>query len=174
MAFNWSTFRTRAGTAIIFAAVMLAGLLWNRWSFWLLFSVIHFGCWWEYLRLTEKIHSTRFHSYVKLGLMLIGYGILLLFCHPAYQWQGYGLASSFSLPVSTAGFVLLVMGLFQRGVVSTRDLLRASLGLLYISVSLGLMIFVYDLLVSVKIGGNQSAINWGVFSGSYYCQYLDK
>ena len=30
MAFNWKTFRTRTLTAIIFAAVMLAGLLWSE------------------------------------------------------------------------------------------------------------------------------------------------
>ena len=29
MAFNWQTFRTRTLTALIFVAVMLAGLLWN-------------------------------------------------------------------------------------------------------------------------------------------------
>jgi phosphatidate cytidylyltransferase len=33
MAFNWKTFQTRTLTAIIFAAVMLTGLLWNKWSF---------------------------------------------------------------------------------------------------------------------------------------------
>ena len=74
MAFNWPTFRTRALTAIIFVAVMLAGLLWNQWSFLVLFSIIHFGCWWEYLRLMEKIYTTTLHIYTKLGLMLMGYG----------------------------------------------------------------------------------------------------
>jgi phosphatidate cytidylyltransferase len=57
MAFNWKTFQTRTLTAIIFAAVMLTGLLWNQWSFLILFSIIHFGCWWEYFNLLEKIHN---------------------------------------------------------------------------------------------------------------------
>ena len=30
MAFNWKTFQTRTLTAIIFAGVMLTGLLWNN------------------------------------------------------------------------------------------------------------------------------------------------
>ncbi|MGZ8551850.1 MAG: phosphatidate cytidylyltransferase, partial [Chitinophagaceae bacterium] len=77
MAFNWQTFRTRALTAIVFVVVMLAGLLWNQWSFLVLFSVIHFGCWWEYLRLIEKIYTTSLHIYTKLGLMLMGYAIML-------------------------------------------------------------------------------------------------
>ena len=103
MAFNWPVFRTRALTAIVFAAVMLAGLLWNHWSFLVLFSIIHFGCWWEYLKLTEKIHNTIFHSYIKLGWLLLGYGIMLLFCGPAYQFADYGLRVNISLPVSAAG-----------------------------------------------------------------------
>ena len=82
MAFNWQTFRTRTLTAIVFVAVMLTGLLWNHWSFLVLFSIIHFGCWWEYLKLTEKIHKTSFHPYTKLGLMVMGYGLMLWFCGP--------------------------------------------------------------------------------------------
>jgi hypothetical protein len=34
MAFNLQTFKTRALTAVVFVLVMLAGLLWNQWSFW--------------------------------------------------------------------------------------------------------------------------------------------
>jgi len=80
MAFNWSVFKTRSLTAVVFVAVMLAGLLWNKWSFFILFSVIHFGCWWEYLKLTEKIYSTSIHINAKLGFMLAGYGLMLWFC----------------------------------------------------------------------------------------------
>ena len=114
MVFNRQTFKTRALTAIVFAAVMLVGLLWNRWSFLVLFSIIHFGCWWEYLKLTEKIHTTSFHPYTKLGLMVMGYGLILWFCGPAYQINGYGLKENLSLPVSAAGFALLVFGIFQK------------------------------------------------------------
>ena len=86
MAFNWQTFRTRTLTAAVFVLVMLTGLLWNHWSFLVLFSVIHFGCWWEYLRLMEKIHTTSLHIYTKLGFMLLGYGLMLWFCGPVYQY----------------------------------------------------------------------------------------
>ena len=55
MAFNFQTFRTRALTAVVFVLVMLFGLLWSQWSFLLLFSVIHFGCWVEYQRLIKLI-----------------------------------------------------------------------------------------------------------------------
>ena len=143
MAFNWQTFRTRTLTAIIFAAVMLVGLLWNQWGFLVLFSVIHFGCWWEFFRLMEKIHTTTFHIYTKLGLMLMGYGMMLWFCGPAFNIAGYGLKENFSLPVSGAGFALLVIGIFQKNKIELKSFGAAALGLLYISLSWGLMMNLY-------------------------------
>jgi len=139
MAFNWQTFRTRTISSIIFVAIMLAGLLWNRWSFLVLFSIIHFGCWWEYLKLAEKIHRTSFHNYLKLGLMVMGFGLLLWFCGPAYQINGYGLKENLSLPVSAAGFALLLIGIFQKNAINIKAFGMALLGLIYISLSWGLM-----------------------------------
>ncbi len=139
MAFNWQTFRTRTLTAIIFVAIMLAGLLWNQWSFLILFSIIHFGCWWEYLKLTEKIHNTSFHAYTKLGLMVMGYGLMLFFCGPAYHINSYGLKENISLPVSAAGFALLLIGIFQKNTIKLKAFGMALLGLVYISLCWGLM-----------------------------------
>ena len=140
MAFNWQTFRTRTLTAIIFVAIMLAGLLWNQWSFFVLFSIIHFGCWWEYLKLTEKIHNTSFHAYTKLGLMVMGYGLMLFFCGPAYHINTYGLKENVSLPVSAAGVALLLIGIFQKNTIKLKAFGMALLGLVYISLCWGLMI----------------------------------
>jgi phosphatidate cytidylyltransferase len=143
MAFNWHTFRTRTLTAIIFAAIMLAGLLWNQWSFLILFSVIHFGCWWEFLKLTEKIHTTVFHPYTKLGLMVMGYGLMLWFCNPVFQISTYGLKENISLPISSAGFGLLLIGIFQKNKIQLKAFGMAALGFVYISLCWGLMIDLY-------------------------------
>lgn len=139
MAFNWPTFRTRALTAIVFVAVMLIGLLWNHWSFLILFSIIHFGCWGEYLRLIEKIYTTALPIYTKLGLTLIGYGLMLWFCGPEYNIGGYGLKENFSFPFSLAGVILLVVGIFQKNPVVLKSFAAAAIGLVYISLSWGLM-----------------------------------
>lgn len=139
MALNRQVFKTRTITAIVFAAVMLLGVLWNKWSFLVLFTVIHFGCWWEYLQLTEKIQQTVFHIYVKLGLMVMGYGLVLWFCGPMYHLSNYGLKENLSLPVSAAGFALLFTGIFQQHQIKLRPFLAAFLGLIYISLSWGLM-----------------------------------
>lgn len=145
MAFNFQVFKTRALTAIVFAAVMLVGLLWNNWSFFILFSIIHFGCWWEYLKLTEKIHATIFHPYTKLGLMLMGYGLMLWFCSPAYNINGYGLKENISLPISAAGFAILLIGIFQKNAIQLKAFGMAALGLIYISLCWGLMIDLYGI-----------------------------
>src|SRR5438477_6936352 len=95
MAFNWQTFKTRTLTAAVFVVVMLAGLLINRWTFFILFSIIHFGCWWEYLKLVEKILQASLNKYFKWGLMVIGYGLMIAFFEPVYQILGYGLKEVF-------------------------------------------------------------------------------
>src|SRR5688572_29197582 len=140
MALNSKNFITRTITAIVFAAVMLAGLLWNHWSFLILFSIIHFGCWWEFLSLIGKIHNTSFHINTRLGFMLLGFGIMLWFCGPVYEISGYGLKQNFSFLFSVAGFILLVVSIFQTKRIKLKAFGVAALGLLYISLSWGLML----------------------------------
>ncbi len=163
MAFNRQTFKTRTLTAIIFAAVMLTGLLWNRWSFLVLFSIIHFGCWWEYLKLAEKIHNTVFHPYTKLGWMVMGYGLLLWFCNASYHIGGYGLKENISLPVSAAGLALLVMGIFQKNAVNIKAFGMAALGLVYISLCWGLMMDINNYSVKIIYSTNLPALPYGGF-----------
>lgn len=140
MAFNLKTFRTRTLTAIIFAAVMLTGLLWNQWSFLILFSIIHFGCWWEYFKLLEKIFNTSIHRYIRVGFMLSGFAIMLWFCGPVFEINNYHLKENFSFPLSVSGFVFLSMGVFQTKSIHLKSFTASALGLLYISLCWGLML----------------------------------
>lgn len=78
MAFDTKTFRTRTLTAIIFALVMLIGLLWNQWSFIVLFTLIHFGCWFEFINLLKKIDPVHYKYKSLLGLLYITLPILLM------------------------------------------------------------------------------------------------
>ena len=71
MAINIETLKTRALTALIFVAVMLVGLLWNKWSFLALFTLVHFGCWDEFIKLVKKIYGERYFKYSLLGLLYI-------------------------------------------------------------------------------------------------------
>lgn len=78
MAFDPKTFQTRAITAVVFVIVMLAGLLWNGISFIILFTVIHFGCWYEFVKLLKLIRPSGYGKYIPLGLLYITLPILLL------------------------------------------------------------------------------------------------
>ena len=105
MAFNFKTFQTRAITAVVFVLVMLTGLLWNQWSFLLLFSVIHFGCWIEYQKLIKKIDPdylevSKVHQY---SIMVVGWGFMLWFTPYSYVVA--------NLLLSDIGWWLLMTGL---------------------------------------------------------------
>lgn len=78
MAFDTKTFRTRTLTAIVFAIIMLAGLLWNKWSFIILFIIIHFGCWYEFIGLIKKIDPENYKAKSLLGLLYITLPVVLM------------------------------------------------------------------------------------------------
>jgi phosphatidate cytidylyltransferase len=75
-------------SAIVFAAVMLTGLLWNHWSFLVLFSIIHFGCWWEFVKLMQKIYGRKFLPYCLFGLLYITMPVLMII-DLAHKWHIY-------------------------------------------------------------------------------------
>ena len=139
---NWKVFRTRATTALVFVLVMMVGLLLNEWSFLLLFTIIHFGCWVEYQRLIARIdpsykNISTFHRY---GVMLAGWSIMLYAAGDMYHaaditLPGIGLAMglifAFALPI--------VEILFSKQL-NIKHILYSTLGLIYISLSWGLMI----------------------------------
>jgi phosphatidate cytidylyltransferase len=78
MAINIETLKTRALTALIFVVVMMGGLLWNEWSFLVLFVLIHFGCWYELIKLLKKIYGDQYLKYTLLGLVYITMPICML------------------------------------------------------------------------------------------------
>lgn len=55
MALHWPTFFTRLGSAIIFSAIMMAGLLWNEYAFVVLAAAIQAFCLRDYFRLVKRI-----------------------------------------------------------------------------------------------------------------------
>ncbi len=78
MALDPKAFKTRTLTAIVFVLVMLTGLLWNQWSFIILFTIIHFGCWYEFVKLIRKIYPSSYQVIGFCGLIYITLPVLLL------------------------------------------------------------------------------------------------
>jgi phosphatidate cytidylyltransferase len=142
MAFNWQTFKTRALTAVVFVVVMLVGLLWNRWSFLILFSIVHFGAWAEYQKLVAKFNSqyNKISALHRYGIMIGGWCLLLFF-------------TNYSLKISTLAFtdvgfwmgiafmiLLPLIMLVDSRIVFLGNILYSIAGVLYISLPLGLLI----------------------------------
>jgi phosphatidate cytidylyltransferase len=141
MALNLSVLKTRSLTAAIFVIVMLTGLLWTPWSFFLLFSFIHFGCWIEYrkmLILIDKEYATiaPVHRY---AVPMAGWCLML------YCVNGDLSIAGIPLPVigRWGGLFFLFLAVTGEGVrlqpSSWRNLGRSALGLLYLSLSLALL-----------------------------------
>ena len=78
MALNKEVFKTRSLTALVFVAVMLAGLFWNWWSFVVLFTIVHFGCWYEFIKLMKKINGEKYLLYCLPGLVYITMPVLMM------------------------------------------------------------------------------------------------
>ena len=120
---------------------MLSGLLWNIWSFLLLFLIIHAGCWWEYVKLIEKIEKIKVHRWVSLGFIAAGMAIMFAFCGDVYRINHFSLHGNLVLPLSLAGFILLAMGiLHKQTAITIRGFARLGLGFFYISLSWGMML----------------------------------
>ncbi len=141
MAFNWQTFRIRTITTILFAIIMLGGVLWNQWSFLILFSIIHFGCWYDYHKLVGQIDPgykgiTPFHQYV---FMLAGWCLMLSFTGDSYIIFGWKLHVLSLWAGSICIFLLLLNELLFTRPVQVKNIGHSALGLLYISLSLGLI-----------------------------------
>jgi phosphatidate cytidylyltransferase len=142
MAFNWQTFKTRALTAIVFVAVMLFGLLWNRWSFFLLFSIVHFGAWTEYQKLVSRFNPEyhRISWMHRYGIMIAGWCLLLFFTN-------YSLNIS-TLALTNIGFwagiifmvVLPLIMFIDSKIVFLGNIIYSIAGIVYISLPIGLLI----------------------------------
>jgi phosphatidate cytidylyltransferase len=79
MALQLDTLKVRSLTAVFFVAVMLVGLLWNAWSFIILFLIIHFGCWYEFIKLMRIILTkNKFLLILLSGLLYITMPVLMI------------------------------------------------------------------------------------------------
>lgn len=141
MPFNLQTFKTRALTAVVFVVIMLAGLLLNYYSFLLLFSVVHAGCWLEYQKLVGKVDADygRISPFHKYGIILLGWSLML--CINGITPLGD------AVMIAAAGWWLMIVLVIVLPVIEAillksytlKNLGYSVLGLLYISLSWALM-----------------------------------
>lgn len=139
MAFNFSVFKTRALSAIVFVIVMVAGLLWNHWSFLALFTIIQAGCLFEY----EKLMCLIFPNYLEKNRIhkwgLIGMGVALMIML-SIQTPKIGLLNLRLTGMIAAGAILLIVIIADiiSKQFSLQNLAISFFGLIYIPMSLSL------------------------------------
>lgn len=138
MALNVQTFKTRALTAVIFVAVMMVGLLWNEASFFVLFSIVHFGAWFEYQKLVEGFNPDYktilpVHRY---GIILAGWCLMLVFTNNRiwYNLSEIGFWAGLSLLI-----IIPLVILFEARGMLIKNLAYSVFGAIYISLALALL-----------------------------------
>ena len=146
MAFNVDVFKTRALTAIAFAAIMLGGLLTRNFPFLFigLFVIIHVGCWIEYQKLVGMIdvHYKEVSTLHKVGIIVVGLSLMLSRADDYVCWRDDRLNY---LGVKVF-FALLLLIFFYDALMIIQKKRRLKpemyslIGLTYISLSWGLMI----------------------------------
>ena len=139
MAFNFSVFKVRALSAIVFAIIMLVGIIWNNWSFFTLFAVIAIGCLYEYQKLLALIYPSYKNISVihKWGLIVLGVSIMFALSNTILPIDGaiFNLFRTKIIPI-LAGVLLLSDIVTKK--FSLKNLVISFTGLIYIPMSLSL------------------------------------
>jgi len=91
MALNFSVLKVRTISAVIFAVIMIGGILWNQWSFFALFTIIQLGCLFEYQKLMRIIFPeyaliNKLHQW---GVLVLGVFTSVALASLPYAFKGY-------------------------------------------------------------------------------------
>ena len=147
MAFNLKTFQTRTLTAVVFVAVMLTGLFINQWTFFILFSVIHYGCWKEYQKLIDLIDPSyqQISPFHKSGIVFLGWFFMMFMASGwSYKIGNAQLHAVGWLFMLITAIILLATEIVFKKQLQLKQIGYSFGGLMYISLTLGLMINLYS------------------------------
>ncbi|MEI8141333.1 MAG: phosphatidate cytidylyltransferase [Chitinophagia bacterium] len=151
MAFNFSVFKVRALSAIVFVCIMLAGLLFNNWSYFALFLVIQVGCLYEYQKLMRIIFPSynQISKMHQLGALVVG-TLMMTSLAPTdialpdfiknslpANFQGIGLRWMGLKAMPVALVLMMVADVFAKKA-EVKNVAISFFGFIYISISLSL------------------------------------
>jgi phosphatidate cytidylyltransferase len=141
MALNPVVFKTRALTALVFILVMACGLFIDQWSFFLLFTFIHFGCWFEYQKLVGIIDTDykQIMGIHKYGVMLFGWGFMMWMTNDAYHIGDLQLSEIGWWVMLILAFTMPVAEIVLSRHLNLKNIGYSLCGLVYISLCWGLM-----------------------------------
>ena len=145
MALNAQILKTRSLTAIVFVAVIAAGLFGNAWSYLVLFGFLLIACWREYGKIIDRIQQRSLHPYLYLGWILNGLALALFFSGADYRIDTYLLRDNLTFPLTLAGFIFLVRGTLASDSISFRHWGMAAAGNLYVTLPWAVAMHMYAL-----------------------------
>jgi phosphatidate cytidylyltransferase len=139
MALNFSVFKVRALSAIVFAVIMIGGLVWNNWSFFILFTTIAVGCLIEYQKLLALIYpSYKNISLIhKWGLPILGFVIMMTLANNTLGIKGISIKFVGSRTVPFILGAMLLSDIFSKKI-NLSNWAISFFGLVYIPMSLSL------------------------------------
>ncbi len=122
----------------------MAGLLINGVTFFVLFSIIHFGCWWEYGKMISKITGEKLDRFIVYYFTTVGYILFLIIGLQNVFFDFGQIVFGYYLSYKTIFYILIFVGLlvflFQNKSIGHYSKLFLFAGLVYISISLALVI----------------------------------
>ena len=140
MALNFSVLKVRTISAVVFAAIMIGGILWNQWSFFALFTIIQLGCLFEYQKLMRIIFPAygavnKVHQW---GVLVLGVFASVALASLPYAYKGVPLTTYATYGVIGVAVIILLSDIVSKKI-NFKAYLVSAVGIIYISMGLSLI-----------------------------------
>ena len=153
MALNFSVLKVRTISAVIFAAIMIGGILWNQWSFFALFTIIQLGCLFEYQKLMRIIFPeyaliNKLHQW---GVLVLGVFTSVALASLPYAYKGVSLTTYATYGVIGVAVIILLADLVSKKI-NFKAYLVSAVGIIYISMGLSLIFQLRAMMSNTFVG----------------------
>jgi phosphatidate cytidylyltransferase len=153
MALNFSVLKVRTISAVIFAAIMIGGILWNQWSFFALFTIIQLGCLFEYQKLMRIIFPeyaliNKLHQW---GVLVLGVFTSVALASLPYAFKGVPSTNYATYGIIGVGVIIILADLVSKKI-NFKALLVSAVGIVYISMGLSLIFQLRALMSNTFVG----------------------
>ena len=139
MAFNFSVFKVRALSALVFVIIMVGGMVWNNYSFFTLFVIIAMGCLFEYQKLLSLVYPNykTISLLHKWGFYLLAIGIMFTLAAKILPLEGqiFSFVGTKIVPIILG--IMIIGDVFSKNI-SLQNWAISIAGLIYIPMGLSL------------------------------------
>ena len=139
MALNFSVFKVRALSALVFVIIMIGGMVWNNYSFFTLFVIIAMGCLFEYQKLLSLIYPNykTISLLHKWGFYLLAAGIMFTLAAKILPLEGqiFSFVGTKIVPIILG--IMILGDVFSKNI-SLQNWAISIAGLIYIPMGLSL------------------------------------